>query len=284
MATSKMVYLFGEGRTDGRMDMKNLLGGKGANLAEMARIGIPVPAGFSITTEVCTEYYKNKKQYPAGLAKQVKEALTYIEKQMKSHFGDPENPLLLSCRSGARVSMPGMMDTVLNIGLNDKTIKGLIEKTGNPRFAFDAYRRFVSMYGDVVMGVKAEEKEEDPFEQVLESRKKKKGVKLDLELDVEDLQWLVKEFKALIKRRLKKKFPENPEDQLWGAISAVFDSWMIPRAVAYREIHNIPGNWGTAVNVQSMVFGNMGDDSATGVAFTPRPGHGRKLFLRRIFD
>jgi pyruvate,orthophosphate dikinase len=278
VATSKMVYLFGEGRTDGRMDMKNLLGGKGANLAEMARIGIPVPAGFTITTEVCTDYYKNKKQYPAGLTKQVKEALSYIEKQMKSNFGDPDNPLLLSCRSGARVSMPGMMDTVLNIGLNDKTIKGLIDKTGNPRFAYDAYRRFVSMYGDVVMGLKPEEKEEDPFEQVLESRKKKKGIKLDLELDIDDLQWLVKEYKALIKRRLKKKFPENPEDQLWGAISAVFDSWMIPRAVAYREIHSIPGDWGTAVNVQSMVFGNMGDDSATGVAFTRDPATGENYF------
>ena len=278
MATSKLVYLFGEDRTDGRADMKNLLGGKGAGLAEMSRIGIPVPAGFTITTEVCTAYYENKKQYPAGLAKQVKEALAFVEKQMKARFGDPDNPLLLSCRSGARVSMPGMMDTVLNIGLNDKTIVGLIDKTGNPRFAYDAYRRFVAMYGDVVMGLKPEEKEEDPFEQVLESRKKKKRIKMDLELDVEDLQWLVKEFKALIKRRLKKNFPENPEDQLWGAISAVFDSWMIPRAVAYREIHNLPGDWGTAVNVQSMVFGNMGDDSATGVAFTRDPATGENYF------
>ncbi|MBU2552295.1 MAG: pyruvate, phosphate dikinase [Proteobacteria bacterium] len=274
----KYVYTFGGGRADGKAEMKNLLGGKGANLAEMARIGIPVPAGFTITTEVCTAFYENKQKYPAGLEKQVKEALVWVEKQMEAKFGDAENPLLISCRSGARVSMPGMMDTVLNIGLNDKTIKGLIEKTGNPRFAYDAYRRFVSMYGDVVMGVKAGGKEEDPFEVILESRKKKKGVHLDLELDTDDLKWLVKEFKALIKRRLKVSFPENPDDQLWGAIGAVFESWMVPRAISYREIHHIPGDWGTAVNVQSMVFGNMGDDSATGVAFTRDPATGENYF------
>jgi len=274
----KYVYLFGGGHADGGAEMKELLGGKGANLAEMARLEIPVPAGFTITTEVCTEYYKNNKKYPAGLDKQVTEALKWVEKQMGARFGDPDNPLLVSCRSGARVSMPGMMDTVLNIGLNDRTIKGLIDKTGNPRFAYDAYRRFVAMYGDVVMGLKPEEKGEDPFEEIIQALKKKKRVKLDLELELEDLQWLVKEFKALIKKRLKVSFPEEPKDQLWGAIGAVFESWMVPRAVAYREINNIPGDWGTAVNVQSMVFGNMGDDSATGVAFTRDPSTGENYF------
>jgi pyruvate,orthophosphate dikinase len=272
------VYSFGESRADGRADMKNLLGGKGANLAEMARIGIPVPAGFTITTEVCTAFYENNQKYPSGLEKQVETALKFVEKQMGAKFGDAANPLLVSCRSGARVSMPGMMDTVLNIGLNDQTIEGLIKKTGNPRFAYDSYRRFVSMYGDVVMGVKAEEKEEDPFELIIQSRKKQKNVKLDLELDADDLKWLVSEFKALIKRKLKVKFPETPKDQLWGAIAAVFKSWMVPRAVSYREIHSIPGDWGTAVTVQAMVFGNMGDDSATGVAFTRDPATGENYF------
>ncbi|MFH1091704.1 MAG: pyruvate, phosphate dikinase [Pseudomonadota bacterium] len=275
---AKYVYTFCEGLAEGNAEMKNLLGGKGANLAEMARLGLPVPAGFTITTEVCTTYYKNNNKYPPGLDKQVKEALAFVEKKMEASFGSEENPLLVSCRSGARVSMPGMMDTVLNIGLNDKTIMGLIDKTGNPRFAYDAYRRFVSMYGEVVMGVKAGEKEEDPFEEIIQARKKKKGVKLDLELDTDDLKWVVKEFKSLIKRRLKREFPEAPQDQLWGAISAVFDSWMVPRAMAYREIHQIPGDWGTAVNVQSMVFGNMGDDSATGVAFTRDPSTGENYF------
>jgi pyruvate, orthophosphate dikinase len=274
----KYVYSFGGGRAEGKAEMKNLLGGKGANLGEMARIGIPVPAGFTITTEVCTAFYENNQNYPEGLEEQVATALAKVEKAMDAKFGDPENPLLVSCRSGARVSMPGMMDTVLNIGLNDKTIKGLIDKTGNPRFAYDAYRRFVSMYGDVVMGLKPEEKEEDPFEVIIQDRKKEKGIKLDIDLDVDDLMFLVKEFKALIKKKLKVKFPEDPQDQLWGAIGAVFKSWMVPRAVAYREIHNIPGDWGTAVNVQSMVFGNMGDDSATGVAFTRDPATGEDYF------
>ena len=274
----KFVFTFSEGRADGRTEQKNLLGGKGANLAEMARIGLPVPAGFTITTEVCTHYYEKHGKYPGGLENQVKKALAQVEKQMGAKFGDPQNPLLVSCRSGARVSMPGMMDTVLNIGLNDKTVVGLIEKTGNPRFAYDAYRRFVSMYGDVVMGLEAGEREEDPFEILIQARKRRKGVTLDLELDAEDLKWLVDEFKALIKRRLKKSFPEDPEKQLWGAIGAVFKSWMVPRAVAYREIHDIPGDWGTAVNVQSMVFGNMGEDSATGVAFTRDPATGENYF------
>jgi pyruvate, orthophosphate dikinase len=274
----KLVYTFGGGRADGRAEMKNLLGGKGANLAEMASIGIPVPAGFTITTEVCTSFYQNSQKYPTGLEKQLDTALKYIERQMGAKFGDAKKPLLVSCRSGARVSMPGMMDTVLNIGLNDQTVEGLIKKTGNPRFAYDSYRRFVSMYGDVVMGVKAEEKEEDPFELIIQSRKKHKNVKFDLELDVDDLKWMVSEFKALIKRRLKVKFPEIPKDQLWGAVGAVFKSWMVPRAISYREIHNIPGDWGTAVNVQAMVFGNMGDDSATGVAFTRDPATGENYF------
>jgi pyruvate,orthophosphate dikinase len=274
----KYVYSFGGGKADGRAAQKNLLGGKGANLAEMASIGIPVPAGFTITTEVCTYYYQNNHTYPSGLEKEVSKALGKIEKEMGAKFGDPKNPLLMSCRSGARVSMPGMMDTVLNIGLNDTTVEGLIEKTGNPRFAYDAYRRFVAMYGDVVMGLKPEEKEEDPFELIIEKRKSQKRIKLDIEMDIEDLKWLVKEFKALIKRRLKVDFPEEPMDQLWGAIAAVFSSWMVPRAVAYREIHGIPGDWGTAVNVQSMVFGNMGDDSATGVAFTRDPSTGENYF------
>ena len=274
----KYVYFFSEGRADGNTEMKNLLGGKGANLAEMARIGIPVPAGFTITTDVCTAYYKNKGKYPAGLEKQVNDALKMVEKKMQAKFGDAENPLLVSCRSGARVSMPGMMDTVLNIGLNDETVKGLIEKTGNPRFCYDAYRRFVSMYGDVVMGVEAKDKEEDPFDLIIQARKKEKGVTLDLELDADDLKWLVKEYKAMIKERLNVKFPEEPQEQLWGAISAVFKSWMVPRAIAYREINNIPGDWGTAVNVQAMVFGNMGEDSATGVAFTRDPATGENYF------
>jgi len=274
----KFVYIFGGGRADGSADMKNLLGGKGANLAEMASIGIPVPAGFTITTEVCTAYYENEGKYPTDLPKQVNDALKFIEEQMGSRFGNPDNPLLLSVRSGARVSMPGMMDTVLNIGLNDQTVEGMIKKTGNPRFVYDAYRRFVSMYGDVVMGVQAESKEEDPFEVIMQERKKQKGVTQDLELDEEDLKWLVKEFKAMIKQRLKVDFPEEPAEQLWGGIGAVFSSWMVPRAVSYRELHHIPGDWGTALNVQAMVFGNMGDDSATGVAFTRDPATGENYF------
>ncbi|MBW1713831.1 MAG: pyruvate, phosphate dikinase, partial [Deltaproteobacteria bacterium] len=274
----KYVYYFGPGGADGAAHMKNLLGGKGANLAEMANLGLPVPAGFSITTEVCTQYYKNKGAYPQGLKEQVDEALAKVEKTMGAKFGDTRNPLLISCRSGARISMPGMMDTVLNIGLNDETVKGLIEQTGNERFAYDAYRRFVNMYGDVVMGVQPGEREEDPFELIMEAKKKKRGAEADLDLTAEDLKELVAEFKALIKRRTGQAFPEDPVDQLWGAIGAVFKSWMVPRAIAYREIHNIPKDWGTAVNVQSMVFGNMGPTSATGVAFTRDPATGENYF------
>ncbi|MCB2192309.1 MAG: pyruvate, phosphate dikinase, partial [Deltaproteobacteria bacterium] len=241
MAKQKYVYFFGDGKADGKADMKNLLGGKGANIAEMTNLGIPVPAGFTITTDVCTYFYEKGQKYPLGLKKNVAAALKKVEKSMGAKFGDPKNPLLVSVRSGARVSMPGMMDTVLNIGLNDKTIEGLIEKTGNERFAYDAYRRFVNMYGDVVMGVRPRnEKEHDPFEVILDKKKKKRGIKLDLELSAQDLKELVGEFKALIKKRLGVPFPEEPMDQLWGGISAVFESWNIPRAISYRQIHGIP--------------------------------------------
>jgi pyruvate,orthophosphate dikinase len=274
-----MVYSFGGPKTDGEGGLKNLLGGKGANLAEMARLGLPVPAGFTITTEVCAAFYENDKKYPDKLAEEVDAALAKVEKRMGAKFGDPANPLLVSCRSGARVSMPGMMDTVLNIGLNDKTIEGLIAKTGNPRFAYDSYRRFVAMYGDVVMGLKPETNlEPDPFDEILDRVKKAKGYNLDTDLQVEDLKALIKEFKELIKRKTGKAFPEKPTDQLWGAIGAVFDSWMIPRARAYRQLYNIPESWGTAVNVQAMVFGNMGETSATGVAFSRDPSTGENYF------
>ncbi|MDR2945275.1 MAG: pyruvate, phosphate dikinase [Candidatus Adiutrix sp.] len=279
MAASKLVYLFGGKKTDGNSSMKNLLGGKGANLAEMARIGLPVPAGFTITTEVCTAYYQNNAKYPAALKKEVEAALGHIEKTMGAVFGDAANPLLVSCRSGARASMPGMMDTVLNIGLNDRTVEGLIAKTGNPRFAYDSYRRFVAMYGDVVMGVKAaSELAEDPFDEIIGHLKEKKHYKSDTDMTAEDLKWLVAEFKALIKKSLGVPFPEDPRDQMWGAIGAVFSSWMIPRAVSYRRIHDLPDAWGTAVNVQAMVFGNMGDNSATGVAFSRDPSTGENYF------
>ncbi len=276
--STKFVYYFGPGGAEGSAEMKNLLGGKGANLAEMSNLKLPVPAGFTITTEVCTAYYDNRGNYPKGLEEEVNAALARVEEAMGAKFGDAKNPLLISCRSGARISMPGMMDTVLNIGLNDETVKGVIQRTGNERFAYDAYRRFVNMYGDVVMGVQAGEKEEDPFEVVMDAKKRARGVEADLDLTAQDLKELVSEFKALIKTRSGQDFPEEPMDQLWGATGAVFSSWMVPRAISYREIHNIPGDWGTAVNVQSMVFGNMGDDSATGVAFTRDPATGENYF------
>ena len=256
--------------------MRNLLGGKGANLAEMARLGLPVPAGFTITTEVCTYYYDNKKNYPSQLNGQIEKALREVEKKMGARFGDPQNPLLLSVRSGARVSMPGMMETVLNLGLNDEIVAGLSEKSGDPRFCYDVYRRFVQMYGDVVMGLRPEDKEVDPFEHLLEQKKEKRGVEIDSDLPAEDLAELVNEFKAVIKKRLKRSFPEDPIEQLYGAIGAVFSSWQGDRAIRYRNIEGIPHNWGTAVNVQSMVYGNMGDDCATGVAFTRDPSTGKK--------
>ena len=275
----KYVYFFGGKKAEGKSEMKNLLGGKGANLAEMVNIGLPVPAGFTITTEVCTYYYDNKKKYPKELKEDVQKALKKVETQMKAKFGDKKNPLLVSVRSGARASMPGMMDTILNLGLNDKTVEALIEKTNNPRFAYDSYRRFVQMYGDVVLGLKPENKhEEDPFEVILDKKKKAKGVELDTELDADDLKELVAEFKDAIKEKTGHSFPEDPMKQLWGAIGAVFGSWNNDRAIIYRKLNNIPGEWGTAVNVQSMVFGNMGEDSGTGVAFTRDPATGENVF------
>ncbi len=278
-SANKYVYLFGGKKADGNSKMKTLLGGKGANLAEMSRLGLPVPAGFTITTEVCTAYYANKHKYPASLKKEVESALKNVEKIMGASFGSGSNPLLLSCRSGAPASMPGMMDTVLNIGLNDTTVEGLIAKTGNPRFAYDSYRRFVAMYGDVVMGLKAStELDEDPFDKLIDELKKEKGYAYDTDMTAEDLKGLVAKFKGLIKEKLGQSFPEDPREQMWGAIGAVFKSWMTPRAVAYRQINNIPETWGTAVNVQAMVFGNMGENSATGVAFSRDPSTGENYF------
>src|SRR5882672_1617261 len=266
---SKYVYFFGGGKADGKADMKALLGGKGANLAEMTNIGLPVPAGFTITTEVCTYYYSHDNEYPAELKKEAEDALKKTETAMGAKFGDPKNPLLVSCRSGARVSMPGMMDTVLNIGLNEATLRGLIEKTGNERFGWDSYRRFVQMYGDVVLGLKPQSKTEiDPFEHIMDEMKHAKGVELDTQLDVNDLKELVKRFKKAVKERTGKDFPEDAYDQMWGAIGAVFSSWNNERAVVYRRQYGYPADWGTAANICSMVFGNMGDDSGTGVAFT----------------
>ncbi|MYK40302.1 MAG: pyruvate, phosphate dikinase [Gemmatimonadetes bacterium] len=275
--TEKYVYLFGTSQSEGDKEMRNLLGGKGANLAEMAQLGLPVPAGFTITTEVCTYYYNHDQTYPSELKGQVERAIAEVEKTMDMRFGDAANPLLLSVRSGARVSMPGMMETVLNLGLNDEIVQGLIEQSGDPRFCYDVYRRFVQMYGDVVMGLRPEdEKETDPFEALLDAKKHARGVVLDSELSAEDLRELVAEFKAEIAKRLDREFPEDPHEQLWNAIGAVFGSWQGQRAIRYREIEDIPHDWGTAVNVQSMVYGNMGDDCATGVAFTRNPSTGEK--------
>src|SRR6058998_635220 len=259
--------------------MKDLLGGKGANLAEMARLGLPVPPGFTISTEVCTYYYAHGRSYPPALRAEVAQALARIEKALGRRFGDPDDPLLVSVRSGARASMPGMMDTILNLGLNDRTVQGLIRVSGNPRFAYDSYRRFVQMYGDVVLGLKPESKdEEDPFEVALQEKKRARGVELDTDLDADALRELVNEFKALIRMRKGVRFPEDPHAQLWGAIGAVFGSWMNQRAIVYRKLNNIPESWGTAVNVQAMVFGNMGADSGTGVAFTRDPATGENVF------
>ncbi|MDZ7291617.1 MAG: pyruvate, phosphate dikinase [candidate division KSB1 bacterium] len=276
---TKHVYTFGGGKAEGRADMRNLLGGKGANLHEMASLGLPVPAGFTITTEVCTYFYANNRTYPKTLRADVEKAMQHIEKIMGAKFGDSENPLLVSVRSGARASMPGMMDTVLNLGLNDETVQGLIAKTGNERFAYDCYRRFVAMYGDVVLGLKPQHKDEiDPFEEILERKKHARGVKYDTELTAQDLKELVAEFKEAIKTRTGHDFPEEPMEQLWGSIGAVFGSWMNERAIAYRKLYDIPEDWGTAVNVQAMVFGNMGEDCGTGVAFTRDPATGENVF------
>jgi pyruvate,orthophosphate dikinase len=274
----KYVYLFGGGKAEGKAEMKELLGGKGANLAEMSNLNIPVPAGFTISTEVCT-YYDSKKAYPPELEAEVMDALAGVEKVMGSTFGDARDPLLVSVRSGARASMPGMMDTVLNLGLNDVTIQGLIAKSGNPRFAYDSYRRFVAMFGDVVLDLKPVSKDDiDPFEEILEEKKKARKASYDTELTEDDLKELVAEFKAAIKKRTGKDFPEDPKEQLWLAIGAVFKSWNNERAIVYRKLNNIPDHWGTAINVQSMVFGNMGEDCGTGVAFTRDPATGEKKF------
>ena len=276
----KRVYTFGNGLAEGNASMRNLLGGKGANLAEMNLIGIPVPPGFTITTDVCNEYYKLGREQVIELLKaEVQAAVKNIETLMNSTFGDPANPLLVSVRSGARASMPGMMDTILNLGLNDIVVEGLAAKTGNPKFAWDSYRRFVQMYGDVVLGMKPTSKEEiDPFEAIIEKVKEEQGVVLDKDLSVEALQELVKKFKAAVKAQTGKDFPTDAYEQLWGAVCAVFESWNNERAILYRRMEKIPDEWGTAVSVQAMVFGNMGDTSATGVCFSRDAATGENLF------
>ena len=275
----KLIFAFGNGKADGRAGMRELLGGKGAGLHEMTRIGIPVPPGFTITTEVCRYFYEHDHRYPKELHGQVTFGLARIEKILGRRFGDADNPLLVSVRSGARDSMPGMMDTVLNLGLNDRTVGGLIRRTNNPRFAFDAYRRFIQMYADVVLGLKQQEKNgEDPLERILERKKNRRGARFDTDLSAGDLEELIREYKSEIKNLLGKEFPEEPSEQLWGAIGAVFSSWNNDRAIAYRELYQIPHSWGTAVNVQAMVFGNLGDNCATGVAFTRDPSTGDKRF------
>ena len=268
---SKWVYSFGGGRAEGKTSMKNLLGGKGSGLAEMANLGLPVPPGFTITTEVCTFYYANEQQYPKDLKAQVEKALAQIGKIAGKAFGDKTNPLLVSIRSGARASMPGMMDTVLNLGLNDQTVEALAKKSGDRRFAYDSYRRFITMYSDVVLGVGHEH-----FEELLDHHKERQSYSLDTDLTADDWAELVGRYKKRVKDELGQDFPQDPHAQLWGAIGAVFGSWMNQRANTYRRLHNIPESWGTAVNVQAMVFGNMGDTSATGVAFTRNPSTGEK--------
>ena len=276
---TKLIYSFGIGKAEGRAHMRELLGGKGAGLHEMTRIGIPVPPGFTITTEVCRYYYDHQHRYPRHLDAQIKGALARVEKSLARRFGDPDNPLLVSVRSGARESMPGMMDTVLNLGLNDETVQGLIRHTGNPRFAFDSYRRFIQMYADVVLGIKYDDKAgAGALESILEQKKKSRGARFDTELTAADLEQLIAAYKAAIKSQLGREFPEDPFDQLWGAIGGVFGSWNNDRAIAYRELYQIPHTWGTAVNVQAMVFGNLGDNCATGVAFTRDPASGEKRF------
>ncbi|MFP3860178.1 MAG: pyruvate, phosphate dikinase [Bacteroidales bacterium] len=280
MTKEKRVYSFGNKTAEGNAKMKNLLGGKGANLAEMSSIGVPVPPGFTITTEVCTEYNKlGAEKIKELIQSDIEKEINKIEKLTNTKFGSNDSPCLVSVRSGSRVSMPGMMDTVLNLGLNDDAVEGLIKKTNNPRFAWDSYRRFIQMYGDVVMGLKPESKEDsDPFEEIIEKKKEEKGVEKDVDLTTDDLKELIKKFKAVIKKRLNREFPTDPWDQLWGSIIAVFDSWNNDRAKYYRKINKIPEEWGTAVNVQAMVFGNMGEDSGTGVAFTRDAATGENVF------
>jgi pyruvate, orthophosphate dikinase len=270
---TQWVYGFGGGSADGSAAMRDLLGGKGANLAEMSSLGLPVPPGFTITTALCTHYYDNDETYPDDLKDQVAAGLAKVEATVEAKFGDTDNPLLVSVRSGARASMPGMMDTVLNLGLNDVTVEGLAKRSGDARFAYDSYRRFIQMYSDVVLGV-----DHYQFEELLELLKEEKGVELDTELDAQDLKRLVDSYKAAVRDELDEDFPQDPETQLWGAVGAVFGSWMNQRAITYRRLHDIPASWGTAVNVQAMVFGNMGEDCATGVAFTRNPSTGENLF------
>src|SRR5215470_4771899 len=272
-AAHKWVYCFGAGSAEGRADLRNLLGGKGAGLAEMSNLRLPVPPGFTITTEVCTHFYANGKSYPNDLKLQVEQGLRHIESTVGAKFGDAANPLLVSVRSGARVSMPGMMDTVLNLGLNDVTVEGLAKRASDARFAYDSYRRFIQMYGHVVLGV-----DHHHFEELLELHKEDRSLALDTELTADDWKKLVQAYKAKVLEELDKPFPQAPLEQLWGAIAAVFGSWNTQRAVTYRKLHKISEDWGTAVNVQAMVFGNMGEDCATGVAFTRNPSTGANEF------
>ena len=269
----KMVYYYGGGKAEGSAEMKLLLGGKGANLAEMTNLGLPVPPGITITTEVCKEYFQLGQQFPEGMWEQVLEGMRKIEEEMGKKFGDKDNPLLVAVRSGAPVSMPGMMDTILNLGLNDETVEGLAKSTGNERFAWDSYRRFIQMFGNVVMGIPHEK-----FEKILEKKKEEVGAKEDVELSAQDLKEVVKEYKELVKRETGREFPQDPYQQLKMAIKAVFDSWNNPRAIKYREINKIPEDYGTAVNIVAMVFGNMGETSGTGVAFTRNPSTGENVF------
>ena len=271
--TRQWVYGFGAGESAGDASMKTLLGGKGANLAEMSKLGLPVPPGFTVTTEVCVHYYDNGRQYPADLDAQFEGALAALEKKARKKFGDPSNPLLVSVRSGARASMPGMMDTVLNLGLNDQTVEGLANLSGDRRFAYDSYRRFIQMYCDVVLGL-----EHGVFEEILGSYKESNDYLYDTDLTAEDWEKVVADYKRAVERELGSPFPQDAKAQLWGAVGAVFQSWMSDRAIFYRKHNNIPESWGTAVNVQAMVFGNMGETSATGVAFTRNPSTGEKLY------
>ena len=266
---TQWVYSFGDGKADGSAEMRNLLGGKGANLAEMSSLGLPVPPGFTVTTELCTWFYDNERNYPDDLAAQVDAAMTTIERAVGARFGDPKDPLLVSVRSGARASMPGMMDTVLNLGLNDETVEGLAAKSGDVRFAYDSYRRFIQMYSDVVLEV-----DHYHFEEILEVHKEGKAITLDTDLDADDWKIIVAAYKQKVADERGEPFPQDPSAQLWGAVGAVFGSWMNRRAITYRRLNDIPASWGTAVNVQAMVFGNMGEDCATGVAFTRDPSTG----------
>ena len=269
----KFVYFFAAGDTEGSAALKNLLGGKGANLAEMTSLGLPVPPGFTISTDICTHFYAEGEKLPDWVKADAKAALIKVENKIGKKFGDAKNPLLVSVRSGARASMPGMMDTILNLGLNDETVQGLAQSSNNPRFAWDSYRRFIQMYSDVVMGMNS-----SLLEVTLEDLKAEKGIHNDTDLTADDLKKLVIKFKDMVKQMTGQNFPSDPFEQLWGSISAVFKSWNTARSITYRELHDIPASWGTAVNVQSMVFGNLGDDSATGVAFTRDPSTGQKKF------